>query len=155
MAKNEKNAHPPQAELSIPSPLSSIMQAFRADSDTLVSQLIADSIKAIYGKDDLGMSAKPSKAELDGVVALMKGIDPKDTMELLFASQIVVGHLLGMRKLAEGYGDDQRLGLNMLKFSNEAMMNLQKKRSGLVQNITVNYVNSGPGNAYLQANLQQ
>jgi hypothetical protein len=52
--------------------------------------------------------------------------------------------------LAESYIDDQKLGLNLLRFSNEAMQQLEKKRSGGSQNITVNYNYTGPGNALMQ-----
>ena len=83
----------------------------------------------------------------------MRCISPRDSLETLFAAQIVVGHLLGMRKLAESYSDDQKLGLNLLRFSNEAMQQLEKKRSGVTQNIVVNYSHNGQANALVQTVL--
>ena len=65
-------------------------------------------------------------------------------------ARFVACHMLGMRKLAEPYMDDQKLGLNLLRFSNEAMQQLEKKRSGSTQNITVNYNYAGQGNAFMQ-----
>ena len=60
-------------------------------------------------------------------------------LEAIIAAQITVTHMLGMRKLATGHLVDQHLGLKMLRFSTEAMQQLQKKRCGGMQNITVNY----------------
>lgn len=76
-----------------------------------------------------------------------------DSLETLFASQIVVGHLLGMKKLSEGCPDDQRIGLNLLRFSSEAMQMLIKKQTGATQNIVVNYSYNGQGNALMQTVL--
>lgn len=111
--------------------------------------LIQEAANTIYGKSEFA-SRSISKAELDGLWALMKGINPRDGLETLYAAQIVACHMLGMRKLAEPYMDDQRLGLNLLRFSNEAMQQLEKKRRGRAQNITVNYDYSGQGNALMQ-----
>lgn len=58
--------------------------------------------------------------------------------------------MLGMRKLSKGHNEDQKLGLKMLQFSSEAMGRLQKKRSGGMQNITVNYNYNGQGQALMQ-----
>ena len=93
-----------------------------------------------YGTEDVfGTSVKISKQELNGVLSLMKGINPIDTLETLYAAQIVVSHLLGMRKLSNNYSSEQKVGLDLLRFSNEAMAALTRKRCGGHQNITVNY----------------
>ena len=57
---------------------------------------------------------------------------------------------LGWERLAERCRDDQKLGLDLLRFSNEAMQNLVKKRCGGVQNITVNYNHTGQVNTLMQ-----
>lgn len=69
----------------------------------------------------------------------MRGISPQDTLETLYAAQIVACHMMGMRKLTEQFSEDERLGLKFLQFSNEAMQQLDRKRNGGTQNITVNY----------------
>jgi hypothetical protein len=53
-------------------------------------------------------------------------------------------------KLSASYPDDQKLGLKLLRFSNEAMQQLEKKRNGGTQNITVNYNYHGQGNPLMQ-----
>lgn len=133
------------SEITIPKKLEPIVKAFCTNSPETTRDLILQAAKAIYssGKDDDLFSFKVkyvlSKEELESVCSLMDGIKPIDTFEALIAAQIVASHLLGMRKLAQRCNEDQRIGLNMLRFSAEAINQLQKKRSGNTQNITVNY----------------
>lgn len=127
-----------------PKGLVPIMQAFHADTEESANLLILEAAKVIYGKDDndydLFNSKKDiSKEELQAVTALMKGLNPQDTLEMFYSAQIVVCHLFGMRKLSDGHRDDQNLGLKLLRFSNEAMQHLEKKRSNNPQNITIDY----------------
>lgn len=68
--------------------------------------------------------------------------------------RLVVGHLLDMRKLAESCPEDQNIGLNLLRFSNQAMQMLIKKQTGApTQNIVVNYSYNEQGNALMQTML--
>ncbi len=150
MAKDQKQEPSPVRCIEAPQALVPLMQAFHVGSDKVAKSLISEAAIAIYGKDDFGRDRSFSKSELDGIVSLMKCIEPRDSLETLFAAQIVVGHMLGMRKLAEGCLDDQRLGLNLLRFSNEAMQQLEKKRNGATQNIVVNYNHNGQGNTLMQ-----
>ncbi len=149
MAKHRKNEPPPDRSVDAPSSLAPIMQAFHVESDKVAKALIQEAANTLYGKSEFG-SRSISKDELDGIVALMKCINPKDTLETLYAAQIVVCHMLGMKKLSESFMDDQRLGLNLLRFSAEAMSQLEKKRNGCAQNITVNYKHTGHGDALMQ-----
>lgn len=153
MAKDQKTVAPPTKEIAAPQFLVPLMQAFHVDSDKVAKSLISEAARAIYGKEGYGGSREISKSELDGVVSLMRCINPRDSLETLYAAQIVVCHMLGMRKLADTYGDDQKLGLNLLRFSNEALVQLEKKRSGATQNIVVNYNHSVQGNALMQTVL--
>lgn len=136
-------------EIIIPKKLQPIVKAFYAESEEVAKALIVQACKAIYGDvDDGDFSYKKkkdiSKEELQGFCALMQSLKPQDAIEALFAAQIVVSHMLGMRKLAkDGSYEEQRIGLKMLRFSNDALGQLQKKRCGGMQNITVNYNHLG------------
>jgi hypothetical protein len=134
--------------ITIPKKLEPIVQAFFEESPKAAKKLITQAAKAIYGSDEErdslllefeGRGHIITNDELEEVCAFMQGIKPKDLLEAFIGAQIVVAHMLGMRKLARGYPADQRLGLKMLQFSTEAIGQLQKKRSGGMQNITVNY----------------
>lgn len=151
MAKDQKEAHPPPL-LQTPKAIASIMEAFHVESDKVAKALVVEAARAIYGQDNYGKHSF-SKAELDGVVSLIRSIKPMDSLEALFASQIVVGHLLGMKKLSESCSDDQKIGVNLLRFSSEAMQMLIKKQTGATQNIVVNYSYNGQGNALMQTVL--
>ena len=151
MAKDQKEAIPP-ALIQAPKAIIPIMEAFHVESDKVAKALVIEAVTAIYGKAEWGKQSF-SKAELDGVVSLIRSISPRDSLETLFASQIVVGHLLGMKKLSEGGSDDQKIGLNLLRFSSEAMQMLIKKQTGATQNIVVNYSYNGQGNALMQTVL--
>lgn len=134
-------------EITIPKKLEPIVRAFCADSPETAKALIIQAAKSVYGLDEdcghLGGYGNKrhniTPEELEGIFALIQGIKPQDMLETLFAAQIVVAHMLGMRKLAKGFPEDLRIGLKMLQFSNEAITQIQKKRSGGIQNITVSY----------------
>lgn len=156
MAKCEKKHIPPaQHQVTAPRAIAPIMQAFHVNSEEVAHALIAEAAKTIFGNmepeyDFSIMKRDVSHEELEGIYALMKGINPQDTLETLFAAQIVTSHMLGMRKLSSSCIEDQRLGLNLLRFCSEAMQQLGRKRNGGMQNITVNYNYGGQENALMQ-----
>lgn len=141
--------------ITIPKKLEPIVRAFFEESPKAAKKLIIQAAKAIYGSDedqnienllDFGKrNHSITNDELEEICVLMHGIKPKDSLEAILSAEIIVAHMLGMRKLAKGCLDDQRIGLKMLQFSRDTISTLQKKRSGGAQNITVNYnYNNGP-----------
>jgi hypothetical protein len=153
MAKDEKSLTLPSI-IDAPKAIAPIMAAFHVESDKVAKALVVDAARAIHGQDNYGKQSF-SKAELDGVLSLIRSIKPMDSLETLFASQIVVGHLLGMKKLSESCPDDQKIGLNLLRFSSDAMQMLIKKQTRATQNIVVNYSYNGQGNALMQTVLPE
>ena len=147
MAKYQKTPPPPTKEIEIPLFLAPLMQAFRVDSEKEAKALLEEAAYAIYGRKDepegdfdfCNRKHVISENELERILFLMKGISPKDTLETLYAAQIVVSYMLGMRKLSQSYQGDQKLGLKLFRFSCEAMQQLQRQRSRGTQHITVNY----------------
>lgn len=134
------------ANITIPKKLDLIVQAFFVESPQAAKKLVIQAAKAIYGSEDEGDFYDVSiryraitNEQLEDICALMQSIKPTDGLEAILAAQIIVSHMLGMRKMAKGLHEDQRLGLKMFQFSSEAMTRLQKKRSGGMQNVTVNY----------------
>ena len=123
------------------------VRKFLVNSEKEIKPLIEESAYAIYGRfantendfDFHNRKRTLTKVELDEITSLMRCVQPQDSLETLCAVQIVVSHMLGMRKLSKNHIEDQKLGLNLLRFSREAMSLLIKKRSGGVQHITVNY----------------
>jgi hypothetical protein len=150
-------ADTPMKEIAIPAKLAPLVKAFSADEQA-ARLLIIEAARAIGQAEpssgfDLGMYEEKSvsEAEISGIVAMMKDIDPKDTLEMIYGAQIVSSHLMGLRLLSHRLLADQNLGLKLLRFSNEAMAQLLKKRAGGVnQNISITYNNAGPGPALMQ-----
>lgn len=139
-------------EITIPKKLAPLVKAFSADEQS-VKTLIIEAAKSIYTThDSFGFSScSISNEEIEGVIALMNGINPKDTIEMIYGAQIITSHMLGIKLLSHSFPADQVLGLKLLRFCNEAMSQLQKKRSGgSTQNITVNYNYNGQGPALMQ-----
>jgi len=138
-------------DVTVPKKLDLIVKAFFAESPKAAKKLLIQAAKAIYGSDEdedfcnFSMKQKHiiTNEELEDICTLMQGIKPNDMLEALCAAQIVVSHMIGMRKLAMGHSSEQYLGLKMLRFSLDAMQQLQKKRCGGMQNITVNYNYNG------------
>lgn len=70
----------------------------------------------------------------------MRGIAPQNALEMIYAAQLISSHVMGLRLLSHEFQVDQTLGLKLLKFSNEAMVQLQEKRAtGVSQHIYVAY----------------
>ena len=149
MANSDKKAPSPSNIINAPEPLIPIMKAFHVGSKNEAMELVSEAAHAVYGTDYCGRTNPVSKKDLNAIVSLMRSIDPKDSLETLHAAQIIVSHMLGMKKLASQYSNDQKLGLDFLRFSSESIQRLVRKRSGGVQNITVNY--TGHGNMLMQA----
>lgn len=154
MAKSEKKVPPLHSEAEKPNIVTTLMQAFETDSESAAKTLISEVTKTIFGSSEFG-ERQVLDEEMDCIIALMKGINPKDTLEAMYGAQIIVCQLLGMRKLSQNYPEDQKLGLNLLRLGKEVMQALEKKRSGGNQNITVNYNYSGEGKALMQTLISE
>lgn len=129
-------------EITIPEKLAPWVKAFSADNLS-TKLLIIEAARAINRAETKAYSLndhEPSESELEGIISLMKGIEPRDTIEMIYGAQIISCHFMGLRLLRHNFTTDQALGLKLLRFSNEAMAQLQKKRShGISQNVEVNY----------------
>lgn len=133
------------ANITIPKKLDPIVRAFFAESPRVAKNLVIQAVNAIYESEedrdifDMRSRRVATNEDIEDICTFMHGIKPNDALEAIIAAQITVTHILGMRKLATGHHADQHLGLKMLRFSTDAMQQLQKKRCGGVQTITVNY----------------
>jgi hypothetical protein len=144
-------------EIVIPKKLMPLITAFSAD-DQSAKLLIVEAAKTICKAGDTrdyGLDTQEiTEDELEGIIALMKGIAPRDTLEMLYGAQIVTSHIMGLRLLRHNYPADHALGLKLLRFSNAAMISLQKKKAGGVsQNINITYNHAGTGPAVMQTIL--
>ena len=100
MAKDQKEDSTPTHIIEAPQALVPLMQAFHVNSEKDAKSLIITAAKAIYGHDEkdddfFRRDRKISKSEMDGVISLMKCVNPRDSLETLYAAQIVARHMLG------------------------------------------------------------
>lgn len=136
----------------IPKKLAPLVKAFSADEKS-ARLLIIEAAKAISGTEEtMGFgNSKISEEEIEGIITLMQGLAPKDTLEMIYSAQVITSHLAGLRLLSHNHCADQALGLKLLRFSNDAMAQLQKKRTGgSCQNVNITYNHAGPGPALMQ-----
>ena len=128
-------------DITIPKKLAPLVQAFSADENS-AKMLI---IKAAQDAYSPGFENKSiSNKEIEGIIALMRGINPKNTLEMIYGAQIIASHLFGIKLLSHGFKEDRILGLKLLRFSNDAMSQLQRKKMAIMApNITLNYNHNG------------
>jgi hypothetical protein len=139
MARSKKLTTPPVTTGGC-APIKAIMTALQADSPITARFLVEEAVQAIYGKQVPWEPDRDLTNEIDMMLALMKGLNPIDPIEALYTAQILVSHLLGMRRLSENGNEDQKLGLHLLRFANETIVLLEKKKKGQTsQHISVTY----------------
>lgn len=79
-----------------------LVKSFSVESEAAAKIQIMEAAQAICGSSGFfSYGGSISKEEIDGVCTLMKGIRLKDTIEAIFAVQVVVSHLLGLRLLSK------------------------------------------------------
>jgi len=128
---NEKKPYSPPPfmnKITIPQKLQLLVEAFRARTPEAAKDLIMGAAKVICGERNA-----ISKAEIKTIYTLMNTLNPQDALEAIYVAQIIASNLLGMQKLTAQYEEDRRMGLKILKFCNTAMLDLDKKRDGRMQ----------------------
>ena len=148
MGKDEKTTPTPQS-VTRPEKYSTLLEAFPIQSEEAARYLLEEAAKAIYSeKEDIfdfdSRRREVTQEETNMVFHLLRDIKPENQIEALLGVQIVVGHLLGLRKLAKGSLADINIGLKLLKSSASSIERLSRLRNGCNQNISVTYHNSGP-----------
>jgi hypothetical protein len=99
----------------IPNQLKHLYEAILSGDTT--SDTIKQALKAISG-------FICRKDEIESVKELIASIKPMNHNDVFHAAQFVAAHIMGTRMLSHQYGDDQKLGMKLLKFSNEMVLKL-------------------------------
>ncbi|MDB2614337.1 hypothetical protein N9Y92_04195 [Chlamydiales bacterium] len=156
MNEYPKTKTAPTKVINPPKELTPLIKAFHAESKETMNTLVMDAARAIKFRDPIAFGdSEPSEDDVSLIIDLMKGINPQSTEEVLIASQIICSHMIGMRKLSSIYEGDHKIGLRMIKFSNEALQKLERNRGGGVQNITVNHVYPVEGSILSQTRIKE
>lgn len=88
-------------------------------------------------------------AEIDAITALIIGVNPKDTVEMVLACQFISTHLQGTLHLSR---DNTSHGMMLMRLSHQALDMLQKYRNK-GSNINVNYFVQNEGQTLIQTNV--
>jgi hypothetical protein len=142
-------------EMRIPQKLVPLVKAFSVDEQS-VRPLIHEAARALAVADPKcslfsAFDKRPiSDDDVAGVISLMRDLAPQDAIETIYAAQIVSSHLLGLRFLSNDSNADRNLGMRLLRFSNEALGQLQKKRAGGVTHQHIYITNNNQGQAMMQ-----
>ena len=95
-----------------------------------------------------------SDEDLDAVVCLIRGIQPKDTIEAILAAQFVALHLKAMKCISRDNYNIMGYALSMTRLSHQALNILQQYR-GKSQTINVNYNVHSEGDTVLNTLIQE
>ncbi len=136
----------------LPMHVTLLAEAAQCEDEQGARLLVEKALEAANCKEDMFGVRKVDDVSLDAIVSLVRGINPKDTVELLLASQIVTCHLQSMVKLAGTNNSDTSHGMMLMRLSHQALETLQKYRSK-GSNINVNYFVHNEGQAVLQTNI--
>lgn len=130
MACEQKNNSSPT--VFIPLAISTIVDGFSAGSEQEAKFLFERALKEVSSHNDL------TRGDIKSGYALFRMINPQDDIERVWCAQFIVAHLLGMAKLARPLQRDKRIGLKLLKASNDAMERIHKKRNGTLTENPIN-----------------
>lgn len=125
--------------------ISLLAEAFNCESNDAVRLLVLRAMDMIYEK---GTHHAWNNNDLDSVISLIRGINPKDSIEVMLAAQFVALHLQSMATMAKTYINAKGQGMMLMRLSHQALDMLQRYR-GKGQTINVNY------NTLIQGGVRQ
>ena len=141
-------------DIKVPDQISLLVKAINCDNENSARLLVNKAMGIISDKKTSYFDKTPwSKEDLDAVVALIRGINPKDTVEAILAAQIVALNLRGMAVVAQDNYNIMGQGLMMIRLSQQTLDLLQRYR-GKSQTINVNYNVLNKGDTVLNTLIQ-
>ena len=122
-------------KVAVSNSISLLGEAFNCENNEAVELIISRAMDMVYEK---GINIAWSNKDLDGVIALIRGVNPKDTIEVMLATQFIALHLQSMTTMAKPYINAKGQGMMLMRLSHQALDMLQRYR-GKGQTINVNY----------------
>lgn len=137
----QQNTLPKEDQISL------LADAINCDNPEAARLLIRRAMSAIHSHKSWQQPAWNDQ-DLDAVLALIKGFNPRDTVETMLAAQFVALHLQATANMAQENYNTMSYALMMVRLSHQTLDMLQRYR-GKGQNINVNYNVLNHGNAIL------
>jgi len=116
MAKKEK-------EIALPTQMSLLVNAINCKNEDVAKLLVHQAVKLIYGDE-----VEPTPHDVDTVISLIRGIEPRNTIEAMLAAQIVALNLQGMTTMGSRYMTATAHGMMLLRLSHQTLDMLLKYR---------------------------
>lgn len=136
----------------IPRQVSLLSEAIQCTEPEAARSLVMKAFDVMNCNDELLSGRRIDSVAIDSVIALIRGVNPQDTVEMILASQFVATHFQAMNKLAGDRETDISHGMMLMRLSHQALETLQKYRQK-GSNINVNYFVHNEGQAVLQTNI--
>ncbi len=116
-------------DIALPTQMSLLIEAIGCQNNDAAKLLVQQAVKLIYGDD-----AEPTSRDVDIVISMIRGVDPKDTIEAMLAAQMVALHLQGMMTMNSRYINAVSHGMMLLRLQHQASDMLMKFRSRKSEN---------------------
>jgi hypothetical protein len=119
--------------------ISLLSQAIKCENKDAIQLVISRAMDIIYEKNgEFSLKNSWDVKDLDDVIELIRGINPKDTVEMMLAAQFIALHLQSMATMGKPYINARGQGMMLMRLSHQALDMLQRYR-GKGQTINVNY----------------
>lgn len=115
--------------------ISLLAAEFNCENNDAVTLIISRAMDMVYEK---GINVAWNNKDLEGVISLISGINPRDTVEVMLATQFVALHLQAMATMPKTYINAKGQGMALMRLSHQSLDMLQRYR-GKGQTINVNY----------------
>lgn len=140
-------------KIAVPNQISLLVEAFNCDNPDSGRLLVQRAMNSIYPRGSSWKKDAWGDKECDAVVALIRNIKPKDTIEVILAAQFVALHLQATANIAGENYNIMSQNLQMMRLSHQALNMLQQYR-GKSQTINVNYNIHSEGDSVLNTLIQ-
>lgn len=137
-----------------PSQTSLLMQAIQCDNEHAARLLIKKAMLLSYPSSNHWPKENAwTDEDLDAIVSLIRGIQPRDTVEALLAVQFISLHMKGISTMAQDNYNIMGAAMQMVRLSHQALNILQQYR-GKSQTINVNYNVHAEGDSVINTLVQ-
>lgn len=103
--------------INIPAELAQLLCVFDSDEET-----IRKIVTQAAGR-------KIPDEEFAGILGLLQHLRPQNDIQAIYAAQIVLCHVRGLRLLSQEFREDRALGMKTLKACHEAILGLQQTKT--------------------------
>ena len=124
----------PKKDIAITNQITLLVEAINCDNQETARLLVRRALNVVYDNKksqwsfDDKADVEVNSGEFDAVVALIRSVKPKDSVEAILAAQFIALHLQGMNALANDCGANKGHGMMMVRLSHQALEVLQRYR---------------------------